>query len=62
MHFTAYVRDDFIFAHADLDTALAFIADCRDPSRPEDVVIWQGGRIAAVCLAEGAVLRIKTPA
>ena len=58
MHYFACHRDECLTSGPDLDEVLDFVAGCIDPSVAEDAVIWQGGRIVAVVLATGSVLRL----
>jgi hypothetical protein len=59
--YTALHRDEFIFSNAGLDAVLAFVADCNEPQFGEDAVVWCGGRVVAVCRADGAVVRLDGP-
>jgi hypothetical protein len=59
--YTALHRDEFLFSDASLDTLLAFVADCNAPQFGEDAVVWCGGRVVAVCRADGAVVRFDAP-
>ena len=56
--FTALHRDEFIFSADSLDTVLAFLAECIDPSAAEDAVIWKNGLVVAVVLSSGRVIRL----
>ena len=59
--YTALHRDEFIFSDASLDAVLAFVADCNEPQFGEDAVVWCGGRVVAVCRADGTVIRLDAP-
>ena len=55
--FTAYHKDDWLFSHDGLDAVLAFVAEINEPQFNEDVTVWQGHRVIAVCLSGGRVVR-----
>ncbi|HEX5270545.1 MAG TPA: hypothetical protein VFW33_08675 [Gemmataceae bacterium] len=61
MFYTALSGDQFVHSDASLDALLAFVAECIDPTAPEDVVIWDRFRVAAVCRADGTVIRFDGP-
>ena len=56
--FTAYHRDEFLFSSDRLDEVLGFLADVMDPSLPEDGAVWHHGRVVAVVLSTGTILRL----
>ena len=59
--YTALHRDEFIFSDASLDAVLAFVADCNESQFGEDAAVWCGGRLVAVCRADGTVVRFDGP-
>jgi hypothetical protein len=59
--YTALHRDEFLVSGARLDAVLAFVADCNEPHFGEDAVVWCGGRLVAVCRADGTVIRFDAP-
>jgi hypothetical protein len=60
--YTALTRDEFVHSDAGLNALLAFVLGCVDPTLPEDCVLWHSkGRVAAVVLASGRVVRFDAP-
>ena len=59
--YTALHRDEFIFSDASLEAVLAFVADCNESQFGEDAAVWCGGRLVAVCRADGTVVRFDLP-
>jgi hypothetical protein len=59
--FFAYHKDEYLIAGPSLDAVLAFVAECADPAFCEDAVVWFGGRVVAVCRADGTVVRFDSP-
>jgi hypothetical protein len=57
MLFFAYHRDDYLISRESLDAVLAWVAELNEPQFGEDVAVWQGSRIVAVCRADGTVHR-----
>ena len=58
MLYTALHRDEFIFSDVSLDAVLAWVAEVNEPQFGEDVVIWGGPRVAALCRSDGTVIRL----
>jgi hypothetical protein len=56
----AYHRDECLTSGPDLVEILDFVAGCIDPSVAEDAVIWQAGRVVAVVMATGIVVRFDS--
>jgi hypothetical protein len=59
--YTALCRGEVIDASDSLDAVLAFVGGIVDATLAEDVVVWQGGRVAAVLLSTGHVVRFNAP-
>ena len=57
MLYFAFHRDEYLTSAPTLEEVLAFVTACTDPSFLEDAVIWHGGRVAAVVMANGAFFR-----
>ena len=58
--FTALHRDEFMFSADSLEDVLDFVLDCIDPSFAEDAVVWKGGLVVAVVLANGSLIRFDS--
>jgi hypothetical protein len=59
--YVALHQSEFVFSAPSLDAVLAFVADINEPQFGEDVAIWGGPRVVALCRSDGTVIRLDAP-
>jgi hypothetical protein len=57
--YVAYVGREYVESADGLDELLALLDAIADPSVPEDVAVWHGGRLAVVVRPDGSRVWVR---
>jgi hypothetical protein len=57
--YVALVGRDYVESSDNLDDLLALLAETVDPTVPEDVAVWHGGRVLVVVRSDGSWLWVR---